>query len=94
MEAENGEDALRVSEAYDGTIDLLITDVVMPKMGGKETAERLQSLYPHMKVLYMSGYTDNAIVHHGVLKPGLNFIEKPFTLKGSAHIVKEILDIE
>ena len=94
LEAENGEDALRVSEAYDGTIDLLITDVVMPKMGGKETAERLQSLYPHMKVLYMSGYTDNAIVHHGVLKPGLNFIEKPFTLKGSAHIVKEILDIE
>ena len=94
LEAENGEDALRVSEAYDGTIDLLITDVVMPKMGGKETAERLQSLYPHMKVLYMSGYTDNAIVHHGVLKPGLNFIEKPFTLKGLAHIVKEILNTE
>jgi len=67
LEAENGEDALRVSEAYVGSIDLLITDMVMPGMGGKETAERLQSLYPRMKVLYMSGYTDNSIEHHGVL---------------------------
>ncbi|MBW2589585.1 MAG: response regulator, partial [Deltaproteobacteria bacterium] len=74
LKAENGEDALRVSEAHDGSIDLLITDVVMPKMGGRETAERLQPLYTQIKVIYMSGYTDNAIVRHGVLEPGLNFL--------------------
>ena len=94
LEAENGEDALRVSEAHDGSIDLLIADVVMPKMGGKETAERLQPLYPQMKVIYMSGYTDNAILHHGVLAPGLNFFEKPFTPEGLARKVREILDTE
>ena len=55
----------------------IITDVVMPKMGGKEVVKRLQPLYPDMKVIYISGYTDNDIVHHGVLEPGLNFFEKP-----------------
>ena len=92
LEAENGEDALRVSEAHDGSIDLLITDVVMPKMGGKETAEGLQPLYPQMKVIYMSGYTDNAIARHGVLAPGLNFLEKPFSLEALARKVREVLD--
>jgi len=91
LAAENGEDALKVSEAHDGSIDLLITDVVMPKMSGKETAERLQPLNPQMKVIYMSGYTDNAIAHHGVLAPGLNFLEKPFTPKGLARKVREVL---
>jgi len=92
LEAENGEDALRVSEAHDGPIDLMLTDVVMPKMSGRETAERLQPLYPQMKVIYMSGYTDNAIVHHGVLAPGLNFLEKPFSQEGLARKVREVLD--
>lgn len=92
LEAENGEDALRVSEAYGVSIDLMMTDVVMPKMGGKEVAERLQPLYPQMKVIYMSGYTDNAISHHGVLAPGLNFLEKPFTPEGLARKVREVLD--
>ncbi len=90
--AENGEDALRISEEHEGTIDLMITDVVMPKMGGKETAERLKTLHPQMKVIYMSGYTDDAIVRHGVLAPGLNFLEKPFSPKGLAHKVREVLD--
>jgi PAS domain S-box-containing protein len=90
--AENGEDALRISKEHEGTIDLLITDVVMPKMDGKETAERLQPLHPQMKVIYMSGYTDDAIVHHGVLEPGLNLLEKPFSPEGFARKVREVLD--
>ncbi|MBT9438751.1 MAG: response regulator, partial [Desulfobacterales bacterium] len=94
LNAENGEDALRVCKEHDGRIDLMITDVVMPKMGGREAAKRLQPLYPQMKVIYMSGYTDNAIVHHGVLEPGLNFLEKPFTPEGLARKVREVLDAE
>ncbi len=92
--AENGEDALRVSQEHNGPIHLLLTDVVMPKMGGKKLAERLQPLYPRMKVIYMSGYTDNAIVHHGVLAPELNFLEKPFTPERLARKVWEALDDE
>jgi two-component system cell cycle sensor histidine kinase/response regulator CckA len=92
LEAENGEDALRISKEHEGSIDLMITDVVMPKMSGKETAERLQPLHPQMKVIYMSGYTDDAIVHHGVLAAGLNFLEKPFSLEGLARKVREVLD--
>ncbi|MEA2082752.1 MAG: response regulator [Thermodesulfobacteriota bacterium] len=92
MDAENGENALIVCKKHDGQIDLMITDVVMPKMGGREAANRLQPLYPQMKVIYMSGYTDNAIVHHGILEPGLNFLEKPFTPEGLARKVREVLD--
>ncbi len=94
LDAENGEDALRVCKEHDGQIDLMITDVVMPKMGGKKLAERLQPLYPHMKVIYMSGYTDNAIVEHGVLAPGLNFLQKPFSPEGLARKVREVLKSE
>jgi len=92
LAAENGKDALSVSEEHEGSIELMITDVVMPKMSGKETAERLQPFHPQMKVIYMSGYTDNAIVHHGVLAPGLNFLEKPFTPDALALKVREVLD--
>ena len=92
LDAENGEDALSVSQAHEGPIHLMITDVVMPRMGGRETTERLQPLYPQMKVIYMSGYTDNAIVQHGVLAPGLNFLEKPFTPESLARKVREMLD--
>ena len=92
LAAENGEEALRVSKEYDGLIDLVVTDVVMPKMSGREVAEMLQSLRPEIKVIYMSGYTDNAIVHHGVLAPGLNFLEKPFSPEGLARKVREVLD--
>lgn len=92
LEAENGEDALRISKEHEGPIELMITDVVMPKMSGKETAERLQPLYPQMKVLYMSGYTDDAIVHHGVLAPGLNFLGKPFSPKALLRKVRMVLN--
>jgi len=92
LDAKNGEDAIRVCKEYDGRIDLMITDVVMPKIGGREAAKRLLPLYPQMKVIYMSGYTDDAIVHHGVLEPGLNFLEKPFTLEGLARKVREVLN--
>jgi len=92
LDAENGEDALRVSKEHDGPIHLLLTDVIMPKMGGKKLAERLQPLYPRMKVIYMSGYTDNTIVRHGVLAPKLNFIQKPFTPEGLARKVRKALE--
>ncbi len=94
LAAENGEDALRIGKEHEGPIHLMITDVVMPKMGGKEAAKRLQPLYPPMKVIYMSGYTDNAIVEHGVLAPGLNFLQKPFSPEGLARKVREMLDAE
>lgn len=92
--AENGEEALKVGKEREGPIHLLLTDVVMPKMGGKEAADRLQPLYPQMKVIYMSGYTDNAIIHHGVLTSELNFLEKPFTPEGLARKVREVLKSE
>ena len=92
LEAENGEDALRVSEEHEGSIHLMITDVVMPMMSGKETAERMQPLYLQMKVIYMSGYTTDVIVHQGVLASGLNFLEKPFTPEELALKVRKVLD--
>ncbi|MBU4101535.1 MAG: hybrid sensor histidine kinase/response regulator, partial [Proteobacteria bacterium] len=62
--------------------------------GGKELSEKLQPFYPRMKVIYMSGYTDNAIVEHGVLAPGLNFLQKPFTSESLARKVREVLNSE
>jgi two-component system cell cycle sensor histidine kinase/response regulator CckA len=92
LEAENGEDALRIANEYQGPIELMLTDVVMPKMNGKETAERIQPLYPQMKVIYMSGYTDNSIAHYGILAPEVNFLEKPFTPEVLTRKVREVLD--
>ena len=90
--AEDGEDALRISKTHDGSIDLLITDVIMPKINGKEVAERLQPLFPHMQVIFMSGYTDEVIAHHGILDSDLNFLEKPFAPEELIQKVREILD--
>jgi len=92
LEAANGEKALKVAGEHDGPIHLLITDVVMPKMSGREVADSLQSLRPEVKVLYMSGYTDSTISHHGVLEKDTNFIEKPFTPEGLALKVREVMD--
>jgi two-component system cell cycle sensor histidine kinase/response regulator CckA len=93
LEATNGEEALYVAQKQSGEkIHLLLTDVVMPRMGGKELADQLKILRPDIKVLYTSGYTDDAIVHHGVLEPGIHFLQKPFSLKTLSHKVREVLD--
>ncbi len=78
--ASTPEEALRLAEAQEGPIDLLLTDVVMPGMNGRELAHRLQALYPGVATLFMSGYTANVIAHHGVLEEGVRFLQKPFTL--------------
>jgi two-component system, cell cycle sensor histidine kinase and response regulator CckA len=93
LEATNGVEALHVAQEHGGEkIHLLLTDVVMPQMGGKELADQLKILRPDIKVLYTSGYTDNAIVHQGVLNPGTHFLQKPFSLKTLSHKVREVLD--
>jgi two-component system, cell cycle sensor histidine kinase and response regulator CckA len=91
LAATGGEEAMRLcSNKY--SIDLLLTDVVMPESSGKEVADRLSTLIPGLSVLYMSGYTDEAIVHHGVLDSNVKFIQKPFTPAALAKKVREILD--
>ena len=92
LEASQGDDALRISERHGGPIDLILVDVIMPGMSCSELAKHLKSPHPKMKVLYMSGYTDNAIVRHGVLEKGVNYIQKPFTMEGLARKVREVLD--
>jgi PAS domain S-box-containing protein len=91
LEAANGGAALLICERQKEPIHLLITDVIMPEMGGRELSDRLSQLHPEMKVLYMSGYTDNAIVHQGVLNEGANFIQKPFSPDALARKVREVL---
>jgi len=90
--AENGKEAMKIAESHDAPIHLLVTDVVMPGMSGRALAEKLQEKVPKLKVLYMSGYTDNAIAHHGVLKKDVDFIQKPFTRERLASKVREMLD--
>ena len=90
--AQHGREALHTAEQYQGTIHLMLSDVVMPQMSGRELAEQLAQLRREMKVLYMSGYTDDAIVHHGVLDEGMAFIEKPFSPAALTRKVREVLD--
>jgi two-component system cell cycle sensor histidine kinase/response regulator CckA len=92
LEARHGVDALRIAERHTDDIHLMITDVVMPHMSGRDLAQRLSVVRPHMKVLFMSGYTDHAVVHRD-LTPGTAFLEKPFTPDIFARKVRHVLDM-
>jgi two-component system, cell cycle sensor histidine kinase and response regulator CckA len=92
MEAADCEEAIRLCREHGGEIDLLLTDVVMSLMSGKQLAEHITPLCPRAKVFYMSGYTDDAIFHHGVLDPGTPLLEKPFTPAAVICKVREVLD--
>jgi signal transduction histidine kinase len=92
MHAGNGDEAIELARDHGERIDLLMTDVVMPGMSGRELANRLACLHPETRMLFTSGYTDNAIVHHGVLDEGVSFIGKPYSHSALARKVREVLD--
>ncbi len=92
LEASSGEEAIRLREQYSSKIHLLATDVVMPGISGRELADQLIQSYPDMKVLFMSGYTDDAILNHGVLEKETHFVQKPFTVNSITKKIREVLD--
>ncbi len=92
LESSNGEEAILECEKHQGKIDLLLTDVIMPKMSGKELSGIISAKYPNIKTLFMSGYTDNIIVHHGVLDEGFELIQKPIAPEELSRKVREVLD--
>jgi PAS domain S-box-containing protein len=94
LEASSGEEALELYRVHQDPIHLVLTDVVMPRMSGRELTDRLLSFHPKIKILYMSGYTDDAILQHGVLEKGVNYIQKPFTMESLTRKVREVLDQE
>jgi len=91
MEAADGVSGMKVAESHTGKIDILITDVVMPGMSGRELAQRITAVRQTIKVLFLSGYTEDAIIHEGVLEPGTAFLQKPFTLQALARKVRDVL---
>jgi len=91
VDVANGEEALQFCAGYEGPLDLLITDVVMPGMSGREVADALQRLRPAIKVLYVSGYTDHAILRHGVKQAEVASLQKPFTTVTLARKVQHVL---
>ena len=94
LEADHGEAALRIASSHQGPIDMLITDVVMPGMSGRELSKQLCASHPQTRVLFLSGYTEDAIVHQGALEPGTAFLQKPFTLQILSRKVREVLRTE
>jgi CheY-like chemotaxis protein len=94
LAARTVQEALSLVSEHDGRIDLLLTDVVMPEMNGKDLARRISDIRPGIKCLYMSGYTANVIAHHGILDKGIRFIAKPFSLRDLAARIREAIDNE
>jgi len=92
LSAANGADALEVARSFEGPIHMLLTDAVLPKLNGRKLAEELLKMCPSMKVLYMSGYTSNVIVHHGMLDPGIEFLHKPFTPNALLGKIRSIIE--
>ena len=93
LAAADGIEALSLKQQRDnGHIDLLFTDVVMPHMSGKELADRVRALYPQIRILFTSAYTENAIIHQGVLNQGVKLLQKPFTPSALARKLREVLD--
>jgi len=90
--AETPQNALDIVSTYGGNIQLLLTDIVMPEMNGKDLKIRLEALMPDIKVLFMSGYTANIIMHQGILEKNVNFLQKPFSIESLAHKVREVLN--
>jgi PAS domain S-box-containing protein len=92
LDASDGQQALEIAAAHSGKIQLLITDVVMPRLSGRELAARLAATRPDLKILYISGYTDDSVFRHGVLQGGMDFMQKPFNLKALATKIREVLE--
>ena len=92
IEAPSVEEGLQHAATYKGPVHLLLTDVIMPEMNGQELYQHIATFHPTIKVLYMSGYTDNVVVHHGILEAGINFLQKPFTIDNLTQKVRQILD--
>ena len=94
MTAATPGEAIRVAGEHAGEIELVITDVIMPEMNGRDLVDQLHSRYPKLKYLFMSGHPDNVIARHGVLEEGVAFIEKPFSMGALAAKAREVLDRE
>jgi CheY-like chemotaxis protein len=92
LEATRGEEAIRLVNAHNGSIDLAVVDVVMPEMSGPDLIKQIEPIRPDLRVLYISGYTDEAIVHHGIPDSGAAFLQKPFLPDDLAVKVREVLD--
>ncbi len=92
LAAADGHEAIRLSGEHSGPIPMLLTDVVLPELSGRQVAEQLRAARPEMKVIYLSGYTENAVVHHGVLDPEVDFLGKPFSQRALAKKLREVLE--
>jgi YesN/AraC family two-component response regulator len=92
LEARNGTEALGIYDAHEGTIDLVLTDVVMPEMGGHDLVERLRARRPDLRVLFMSGFAERAFTSDGSMPAGTGYLEKPFTVETLMRRLREVLD--
>jgi CheY-like chemotaxis protein len=92
LEAESGDEAIRLAREYDGPIDLVLTDIVMPRMSGRKLAESVRIMHPSARVLFMSGYTESHVVRGGLIDPDAPFVEKPFSPEQLAGSVRSALD--